>query len=421
MKEGYNPAITDLENGGGVETIPLSGVRLDHLVNVIHSGAKTLTVLAMEPPDGVALSHYSLSRKLADMAGGKVVEKASIRGYVTNDFIPLGIAQQGAQEGGNHWTLTDEGEGLKPALLWMWSKMLDQQMSPGSIFGSIYAGKKRGGEMVLSTPMARVSIMSQLAAARGPLRIVDFSTSLHHTAPKATQIIDSLVYAGLVTKENAVGGYGEDFAVFKPAESGTNTEYWGNLIDAKQANVIGPATTLRQAIRDLIQKGEIITETTVKPYFERISPYNGRQINDMLRQYEKKGYLIGSKWHKGYFSEVNLTSEGVRIFSEVIQPMIAWSKNPETAQEIDPEQHGDLHRRIADSFRSTSPYKNPDYRGKQTVVMEYIKQYPGETRAEVARALSLPLATVYDLILPLVENGSVKTSYESNGRIELEA
>ena len=397
--------------------------RLSAALNIAQNCAQTLTVLTMASDTRQWESYCLINTNMNRQVGLKVVNSGPTRNHLIKCIEPVGAATRSTIDD-KDWALTKFGIKIKPALIFIWQKLIELNLDAMALLGNRSQGKKdEDGNFKTTPPMIRAQILLALAGHtdKGPMRVVDFFQTTKLSLSNLSGHLENLKTAGLVNFESVDPNSGQPVTFFGVTPIGHETTNWPVFREKRGATHRHKISAfVQEAVQTLSLQGRPITTDAVATFkSQNLLEFNPArpQISSVLSHFVRSCLLERGRFHEGHKAEIWLTPSGEQVVENIIEPLVAWSQNSEAVVEINqiaarlkvnPSTFADLYPKIATSFIEHSPQKNADPELKRQKITALIKVQPGQlTRADLGRELKVSRALISFIIKLLIESGEI--------------
>lgn len=407
--------------------------RLSALLNIAQNGAETLTVLTMAPDtkqwEGYGIINSNMNRQV----GLRVVTNTATRAHLVLCIEPVGAAARSTLDD-KDWALTEFGIKIKPALIFVWQKLLELNLDSMALLGSQSKGKKdEDGNLVTTPPMVRTQILLALTNQDG-VRVVDFCQSTNLTITAISTHLEHLQNAGLVDLKSSNLNAGQSVTFFKVTPLGERTTTWPTYQNKRGWSRTQVSAYVEETVQELTRQGRPVTTAAVTSFdnkdIQHLPRQNYTNVSTVLSHFVRGGFLERGRFKEHDYSDVRLTTFGRQVVEAIINPLVLWSQNDQAVAEINqiaarlkvnPDAFTHLYPQIANSFIEHSPRKNANREAKTQKIRDLIKRNPNQlTRSDLARQLNVRCSTVSLIIKTMLESGEiVQTKAEKGNRVLL--
>lgn len=401
--------------------------RFGALGNIINNGAKTLTLLAMDPAYGFA--NY---RDIRDSANELAVEKVIRTSKSTLQFLAISLSSVGAAAKSTtdeeDWQITPFGNALKIGTIYAWKSLTALKLAPADVFGKNTHTLGHEGEQSETTTAAnRVKLILKLA--EGQTTLGEVARLLGISTASAVETMRGLRGRGIVNLRTIDSPLVERVTTYSLTENGKlNSQPWEPYKKPRKgrpsAGVYTHASkSIQDAVIALARGGE--TVFGAKDIVAQLAKTNVKvgdiaRYGSILKHFAAFGYLRReSEFEHEAYSVISLTEKGQAVYDTVIKPLYDWFTDPalqpavtQAAQEYQGTEGRAFYRQfiesVVDLYKAKSPGKNADHGQKMTAVLDFIVKHDGQANhKDIAEQMDLSSTLVDEVCKLLAERGLV--------------
>lgn len=398
--------------------------RLSGVLNILKSGAQTLTVLSMVDDPNSFVNTADIRAQVQEKVGSRTIKKAeNVKTYLTRCIEPVGAAARSTLDD-EMWALTPFGIEMKASLILAWSKFLEAGIDPMDVLATASHSKKDDEGHITSTPaVARATILTALNEL-GKLNVSRLKQILKMEGGVVANHLINLEKVGLVNYESVECMLGKPIVHFTLTEKGRNTgiENWPFRVDSRGNRLVFQTELVRKAIEELSVKGRDINLWSISEIILLKYPdykANGLRANiaSLLSfwEIEDRHLLNKSRFKQDIRSEASITGKGLIVVDGIFSRLAMWSIDPPLTPDIEsiakklrinPDAYQDIYVSIAESFRRTSPFFEKNGEDTSAKVLGVILKKQGNvSTTDISRIIGISVSRVHQIVKELKSQG----------------
>lgn len=387
--------------------------RLEGVLNVVHSGAKSLEVLAMSQRNDV--STQWIINQIQDQTGIVISSATNTSNHFNYSMERMGIVEKGIQRGS--WHLTPFGEAIKPAVIFFWKQLRDLQTHPMAVLNTNANGvKDADGNVVTTGTLTRARILRALYQSGGQSRAALANRVGFHYSSIASHIED-LDLEGITTTLSQDNWSGEPYFSYGVTTYGADFKDWFSQRSKFRKNLRRYVINLEKKFKEIGVKTVIDSDSLFKAMDIPTDPAIKGRIFQVIADCVRAGFVrktIQGRDVEGK-SLVELTNHGKDIVSRAINPLVSWTDDPNSVEGIRRIALGfnsididSLQVEMAEIFLANSPGINRTADHKSESILAVIEQKP-MIKTEIAHELGISSHTVNQGLMLLVGSNQVNS------------
>lgn len=402
--------------------------RFQAIINIAKTGSMVLEVLEM---DNTFKHYHEISDLVNEAAREKVNQERAVAGYHLRQTISTVGAAARSDIDEKYWKLTAFGLQLKPALIFIWEKLLEHGINPSGALGSLSRLKKdEEGNLVVSPAMTRAFLLIALSTS-GTHNKVRLISKGPVTATAIENHLESLKASGLVTYESITPG--ETISFFKLTDKGISLPEWPTYIDSKGGKNEKISRNLRLAIAAIVFRGKtVFSYEDIKQLFEKSGlPKNLGTLAKVLNFFVNEGLVeFSGPFRHDWMSQAEPTEKGGILVDEVFLPVLKWCQDINSVEKINqiganlgknPAHYRKMYPDIVRVYKAKSPFRGFDSDAKKANILNLIAKNPGTlTASQVGKRLGISDRRARQLINSMIQSSVVRVCAERSNRKLLE-